>query len=292
MDEHTYLTAKRTIDDRALNTHVLKEFTEMLRSHDRAEQRILEFGAGTGTMPVRLASLDVLTQSVFYRTVEQTQAHVEKARTLIPEELAVEGYSIDESSADRSRFTANRDEQRLRFSLEQGDAFDVTGPGDCVIACAFLDLVSLSKALPHIRDILSTDGLLYAPITFDGHTGFVPSHPFDELVIDWYHTHMERRAGSPKAGRKLLELAPEYGGEILAVGGSDWIIRPVAGTYPAREKTVISFLLSTLEDAVSELPLTTEQERKLEEWVEIRRQQLSEGSLTVLAHNLDVLCQF
>jgi len=292
MNEHTYLTAKRTIDDRALNTHVLEEFRERLSSQAQPEQRITEFGAGTGTMPVRLASWDVLPKSVFYRTIEQTHSHVESARNLVPEELASEGYTIDEINAEKRRLRAIRDEQQIRFSLEQGDAFDVTGSVDCVIACAFLDLVSLSKALPHIRDVLTTDGLLYAPITFDGHTGFVPSHPFDETVIELYHSHMERRTGSPRAGRKLLELTPEYGGEILTVGGSDWIIRPVQGEYPAREKTVISFLLTTMYEAVSELSLTGTDERQLEEWVQTRRQQVSDDSLTMIAHNVDVLCQF
>lgn len=292
MDEANYLSAKRTVDDRSLNRCVLDAFTERVQADERDDLRILEYGAGTGTMPVRLAEWDILPDAVSYRAVEQHPGHVERARKQIPEQLAKLGYTVEHTDVSDCQFQATRGSQQIRISVEQNNVFDVTREVDVIIGCAFLDLVSLSDALSHIRTLLSPGGLLYAPITFDGFTGFVPTDPSDDMVVDKYHQHMAQREGGPQSGRKLLERVPAYGGDIVAVGGSDWIIRPVDGTYPAEERAVVTFLISTMYHSVSELPLAQKQENKLEQWLEKREHQIADESLTVIAHNLDILCQF
>ena len=292
MNELEYLTAKRSVDDRSLDRTVLTAFRDTVQARTEGNLRILEFGTGTGTMPLRLIEWDMLPDSVEYRAIERQTSHVERARKRIPEQLAGMGYTVEELDSADGRFHAIRGSQRIRFSIEKEDAFNVTGEPDVIIACAFLDLVSLRNVLSHISDLLTPGGLLYAPITFDGFTGFSPTHPYDDIVTDNYHRHMAQRAGGPQSGRQLLELVPEYGGDIVAVGGSDWIIRPVDGTYPAEEQAVIAFLVSTIHNAVSELPLTQEQKKNLDKWVERREQQIADESLTLIAHNLDILCQF
>ncbi len=292
MDEVRYLSAKRTVDDRSLNERVLDAFANRLQARTAEELRIVEFGAGTGTMPVRLLEWDMIPESVSYRAIEKEPGHVERARSQIPEQLSRLGFTVDHQSARDGQFEAVRGRQKIHISVEQDNAFDVTGNPDAIIACAFLDLVPLKDALSHIRDLLAPGGLLYAPITFDGFTGFAPTHSFDDLVTAKYHQHMAQRAGGPKSGRRLLELVSTYDGHIVSVGGSDWIIRPVDGTYPADERAVLGFLLSSLSTAVSELSLTPDQEEHFEHWVETREHQLDDESLTFIAHNLDILCQF
>lgn len=292
MDESHYLTAKRTVDDRSLNRTVLDAFRSGLEARAEDELQILEFGAGTGTMPIRLTEWEMLPDSVCYRALERKPAHVKRARKQIPEQLTAMGYTLESLDRDAGRFTATRDSQQIRFSVEQVDALSVAGNPDVIIACAFLDLVSLPDAVSHIRDLLTPGGILYAPITFNGFTGFTPTDPFDDTVTDNYHRHMSKRAGGPHSGRNLLELIPRYDGDIVAVGGSDWIIRPVDGTYPAKERAVIAFLLSTIYNAVSELSLTQKQEEKLDKWVAKREQQIADESVTFIAHNLDILCRF
>ena len=50
VDNARYLTAKTTVDDRALNRHVLAELRRLIP----AAPRVLEVGAGLGTMVARL----------------------------------------------------------------------------------------------------------------------------------------------------------------------------------------------------------------------------------------------
>lgn len=292
MNETDYLTAKRTVDDRALNRRVLDTFAERLQSDSDEELRILEIGAGTGTMAVRLTEWGLFPDTVTYRAVEQQPEHVSRARERVPKQLEAEGYTIENAQSSPDTFRASRGDQRIQFTFEEGNAFEIHDTVDVVIACAFLDIVALPDALSHIQTVLAPDGLLYAPITFDGFTGFVPSHPFDETIEQFYHQHMEQRPGGPNAGRRLLEHLPTTGGEIVAVGGSDWILRPVDGEYPADEQIVVEHVLSTIERSIFELELDSEHTRNVVKWVEKRKKQVKSESLHLLAHNLDILCRF
>lgn len=357
MADSTYLTAKRTVDARALNRRVFDRFVSELTDFSEAEERsergeggrkravrILEVGAGTGTMVARLAEWNALPAHTVYRAVDRERTHVECARERVPEWLEAAGYDveIDEQGDDGNApgeddrtgnaladrlwsLHASNGETRLTVSFEVGDAFDVEDEVDTIIACAFLDLVDLPDAVRKLFDLLVEGGLLYAPITFDGVTGFVPTHPLDNRIERYYHRHMELRdqPGGPRAGRRLVESVPEAGGELLAAGGSDWLVRPVDGTYPHDERLVLSHLLSTITGAVSTMvagefePISDEldpadsnadettaepldvadsvfdvdpfDQEALDGWRSLRREQLEAGQLTFLAHNLDVL---
>ncbi len=283
-----YLTAKRTVDDRALDRTVLERFATGL--NDRQNPRVLEVGAGTGTMVVRLAEHGLLPDGTTYRAVDRERAHIEAARTHVPEWLSDAGYDV---RLDGEELVAERDGRVIRVRFEVTDAFDLDCTVDAVVACAFLDLVALPKGVERLAGYLN-DGLLYAPITFDGLTGFVPHHPDDEAITRAYHRHMETREqpGRPDAGRAVLEAVPTAGGELVAVGGSDWVIRPVDGTYPADEELVLDHLLSTVVGAVSELEESNRATERILEWERHRRIQLRDTELTFLAHNLDTLARF
>ena len=55
LDYARYLAAKTTVDDRALNRHVLAELCRLMRA---GAPRLLEVGAGLGTMVARLMDCD------------------------------------------------------------------------------------------------------------------------------------------------------------------------------------------------------------------------------------------
>ena len=293
-----FLTAKRTVEDRALNHRVWERFVTALgeRATDGTEPvRIVEVGAGTGSMIARLADWEALPPTVSYRAVDLDADTVEAARHQLPEWLRAAGYTVDRQT-DRLVARQHRDgvDRRIEITLEVGDGFAIDDEADAVIAAAVLDLVDLQPAVENLRGLLADGGLLYAPVTFNGHTSFVPRHPTDDRIERLYHRHMDEvrdQPGSSRAGQKLLTSLPAAGYSLLEAGGADWIIRPVDGEYPAAESTALDHLLSTIDGALADYPADVIEPSTRTAWVERRREQLADGELTLVAHHLDVLAR-
>lgn len=264
-----YLHAKRTVDDRALNRRIL--------DHLRAELpdeplRVVEIGAGVGTGITRLLDWGVLPNEVSYTAIDNRSENVIAAR----EHLRESGFTEQGNSLHR---------EGVRVSLVTGDAFDALDVGyDLLVAQAFLDLVDLDQALPRLFDAVSPNGLAYFPITFDGGTIFDPVHPLDERILDLYHRDMDR-VGNSRTGRRLFSAIPTAGGEILAAGGSDWVVYP---PYPAAEPVFLDHILDTIEGALADHP---DLDTGFGEWLAVRREQVEHGELTYITHQLDVLAR-
>lgn len=291
-DESTYLTAKRSVDDRALNDRVLEAFADACA--DRAAGGrfdVLDVGAGTGTMVARLAERELLPDDVAYRAVDLESDHLATARSRLPTWLSEAGYSV---SSESDRIVAQKDERRLSVALERADALALDATADACIAAAFLDLVELADAMPALADHLRAGGLLYAPLTFDGATTFRPPHPLDERVERCYHRHMAavRDGGGPNAGSRLLDLLEGSDADVLATGRSDQVIAPRSDAYSAREDLVLAHLLDIVAEAASAVPGGALSESALEEWLAVRRGQLERAGLTYVARNVDVLARF
>lgn len=336
--KETYLRAKRTVDDRALNRRVLERFGREL-SRREEPVRIVELGAGVGTMIARLAGWGLLPDRVSYRAVDHDADCIARARELVPAWLESAGYEVDtlESTTDGSsrgeppdattlvarrkgehnggegegesdegdgegRSDGRSVDERLEITLEVADAFALEGSTDVVVAAALLDIVDLEVAIPAVADLLGDEGLLYAPITFDGGTTFAPRDRLDDRIERRYHRHMDevRDGGSSRAGTELLATLPGREWDVLAAGGSNWIVRPVDGEYPGDETVVVSHVLETISDAVDAVPsgtspaddatapLSTADRTR---WLERRREELADGDLVYVAHNLDVLAR-
>ena len=299
--ETEYLTAKRSLDDRALDRRVLEKAMGTLPRNRPA--RIVEVGAGTGTMCERLAEWDAFPGAVRYRAIERNAKRVETARVRLPNALSTQGFTVEVHGEDQTgptdipdntwSFTATRADTQLEVSVESGDALSCEDNADLLIGCAFFDLVELPDAIRSLQSLLASGGVVYAPLLYDGLTAFVPSHPSDDLIVDAYHRHMVERStpGGPDAGRQFLDSVRSLDGTVLAAASSDWILRPVEGSYPADEQRVLSFLLSTIESSVRSLDPPVVAPAVLDEWSETRQQQMTNEELTLLAHNLDVCCQ-
>ena len=305
----TYLEAKRTVDDRALNRRVLERFTTAL-SNRPEPVRIVELGCGVGTMIARFAEWDCLPARVSYRAVDRDVASIQRARELVPARLEAAGYTVAplESEADetveggipKSTTVAARPDEsggdaatRLEITLEVADGFGLEDDADAVVAAALLDIVALEDAIPGIAGLLTDDGLCYAPITYDGGTTFAPRDRLDDRIEAQYHRHMDevRDDGSSRTGSALLATLPRHGWDVLAAGGSDWIVRPSAGEYPDTENLVVGRILGTMADALESMPSSDLDADAREGWFDRRWRELEDGELVYVAHNLDVLAR-
>ena len=72
-----YLAAKKSVDDRALNRHVLAELRRVMPP---GEPRILEIGAGLGTMVARLLEWQVVSAGE-YTLLDVDRRLLEDSRT-------------------------------------------------------------------------------------------------------------------------------------------------------------------------------------------------------------------
>jgi hypothetical protein len=272
-----YLEAKRTVDDRALDRRVRDRLLAALPD----APRVLEAGAGTGVTVSRLREWGVGGR---YRGVDRAEAVVERARERARDEPGVEladGAGGDGGDADA---TDEDGDAPLTVGFEVGDALSAFAgdAADLLVAQAFLDLVPLGEALSAFEAALSPGGLLYAPITFDGGTIFQPDHPADDAVVAAYHDRIDARSGRDvRAGRHALDRLGRRDGDLLAVGASDWVVRPRDGAYPADERFFLSHILEFVERAV-DVP-------ERDGWLAARRDQLSAGELTYVAHGYDLL---
>ncbi|MFB6250983.1 MAG: SAM-dependent methyltransferase [Halobellus sp.] len=291
-----YLESKRSIDQRAFSRPVRDRFFDELPS----EPRIFEAGCGTGVTVPRLLSWGV--EAGRYRGVDTDPRIIAFARAVRPQELRREGHatgnvppedgvSPTDAAPDedgRPDFTAA--DLSVRFAT--GDALAAlesssTTGYDAVVAQAFADLVAPSRLASAVESSLRPGGLAYFPITFDGGTLFQPDHPADDAVEKAYHTAIDDRPGhDPRAGRHLLDLLGRRDGDLLAAGGSDWIVRPRNGGYPADERYFLSRILGFIAEAV---PPTSVDVPDFDDWLATRREQLAAGTLTYVAHQYDLL---
>jgi predicted O-methyltransferase YrrM len=272
-----YLTAKTTVDDRALHgpteARLEAELADVSAARDRATPvRVLEVGAGVGTTLPRLLARDRLPGRVHYTMLDREAENVDSAR----ERLRAWGDRRD-TPVDRAEPDDPADD--LRLSHDDGivtvrfvtaDAFEFAAdrgpdaPGyDLLLAQAFLDLTDLDSDLPRLLSVVTDGGLVYAPITFDGETVFepTPADLRDDAVLDLYHATMDApdRPGSSTTGRELLTALPASGCAILSAGASDWVVYPQGGddrsAAPLAPETDAD--AADAPDAASELPGVT-----------------------------------
>lgn len=280
-----YLTAKRSVDERALSRRVRDRVVAELPH----APRIVEAGPGVGLSVPRLLSWGVTDGS--YRGIEIDPGVVVHARTTLPGILRRAGYDVTPTSRG-SRV------EGLSVTFDVGDAVetlsDTVGERqedagergtDLLLAQSFMDLVDLEAALDAFERTLVPDGLAYFPITFDGETVFQPDHPRDDAVLAAYHRAIDGEPGrDSRAGRHLANRLRARDGTVLEMAASDWIVRPRDGAYPHDERYFLRQILEFVEAALTSHPVEGG-----EEWLTARRRQLERGELIYVAHGYDLL---
>jgi len=270
-----YLESKRSVDARARSRRVRDRMLDALPE----APRVLEAGCGTGVTVANLVEWGVDRGE--YRGVDRDPGVVAFARAVRPRELRRRGHAV---TATPDGLTVDR----LTARFETGDAlaaFDNEAGADLFIAQAFADLVPLPALVDTLQAALAPGGLAYLPITFDGGTVFGPDHPADDRVERAYHAAIDAREGrDARAGRHLVDLCRRREGDLLAVDGSDWVVHPRGGRYPADERHFLDRILGFVADA-----LAGEGVEGFDDWLATRRDQVEAGELTYVAHQYDLL---
>lgn len=282
-----YLLAKQSVDDRALNKDVLSALRANLPDQPI---RIIEVGAGIGTMLRRLVRWDVIRQCE-YVLVDEMAENIEYASGWIPQWATEAGLGVERSGENFLRVFGHS--HNIRIHLEQADAFDFVQknqePADLLIAHAFLDLLPMPESLQKLLSL--TKGPAWLTINFDGVTTFEPivDIALDEQIEQLYHRTMDTRqtGGDSRSGRHLFGHLRSANAEILAAGASDWVVHAVNGKYPDDEAYFLHFILHFFEESLEGHPeLNT---RAFSRWVQERRAQIERGELVYIAHQMDFL---
>jgi hypothetical protein len=289
-DFHRYLRAKRTVDDRALDRRVVEQLREQVAARAADTDGplwILEVGAGIGTMVTRLVEWDLLpTGTIHYTAVDLDTENVDALPGYLREWAADTEVTV---TADP--LTVEAGGRRIVVDPVEADAMAYAGQTagcDLLIGAALLDIVD-RDGLPTLLSALAPGGLYYFPITFDGATRFRPDHPADRAVESHYHAHMDAKpGGDSRAGGDVFERLQRANGVTLsAVAGSDWVVRPVDGAYPADEAYFLRHILDTIEGAVG--AVAGGDFDVLNSWLARRREQVATAELVYCTHQLDFL---
>ena len=194
-DYARYLAAKTTVDDRALNRHVLAELRRLMPA---GAPRILEVGAGLGTMAARLMDWGVVGAGE-YILLDADRQLLEHSRRWLCDWAAARGLRGDPLPDG-----LQVGELRVRLvHAELGSYLAAAhgAPADVLIANAVLDLVDVPAILPRLLRLLVPAGVYWFTINYDGETIFEPGHPLDGQVMGAYHRDMDERIRYGRPGK-------------------------------------------------------------------------------------------
>jgi hypothetical protein len=286
-DYARYLAAKTTVDDRALNRHVLAELRRLMPA---GAPQVLEVGAGLGTMVARLMDWGAVGAGE-YTLLDADRPLLDCSRQWLSDWAAARGLRSD-VLPDGLRVG----DLRVRLvHAELGSYLEAAHgtPADVLIANAVLDLVDVPAVLPGLLRLLVPGGIYWFTINYDGESIFAPAHPRDDQIMQAYHRDMDERlrygrpAGESRTGRRLFHYLRAAGAPALAAGSSDWVVSAGPdGSYPADEAYFLCSILNTIHNALRNRQDWVEP-ADLAGWLAERGRQLVAGELVYIAHQLD-----
>ena len=287
LDYARYLAAKTTVDDRALNRHVLAELRRLMPAD---APRVLEVGAGLGTMVARLMDWGAVVADE-YILLDADRQLLDRSRWWLGEWAAARGLRSCQLP-DGLRVG----DLRVRLvHAELGSYLEAAheAAADVLIANAVLDLVDVPAVLPGLLRLLVPGGIYWFTINYDGESIFAPGHPHDDQIMLAYHRDMDERvrygrpAGESRTGRGLFHHLRAAGAPALAAGASDWVVSAGPdGNYPGDEAYFLHSILNTIQNALRDRPDRVDP-ADLSGWLTERGRQLAAGTLVYIAHQLD-----
>jgi SAM-dependent methyltransferase len=291
-----YLTAKKSVDDRALNHHVWQVLKDsMPKSTIKKPLKVLEIGAGIGTMIERLIEWDFLEYAE-YTAIDSQADNIDFAQEYLSNWANKKNYHVVELG---NELIISSETKNIKVKLIPVDlfAFIASMRGkrtwDLIIAHAFLDLVDIPDTLPQIFALTQEGSKFYFSINYDGLTVLEPAidHDFDRLVLELYHRTMEQRQkdgllfGDRNTGRHLFHHIRRSGGQILASGSSDWVVYPEVNSYQQDEAYFLHFIIHTIFQALVGHPDLDSM--RFAEWIRQRHFQIERKELIYIAHQID-----
>lgn len=292
-----YLAAKKAVDDRALNRTVWQALGRAL-AQGPACPRVLEVGAGIGTMVERAVEWDLLRQAD-YTALDAEPALLAEARRRLAAWAEGRGWRAAPLEPQALRLQGPEHDLTVRFVAQDLADFLAAPPEtrawDLLLAHAFLDLVDLPTTLPPLLSLARPGGLAYFSLNFDGLTVFEPpvDPDLDRQVLHLYHRTMDERrvrgrpSGDSRTGRRLFTHLRALGAEILEAGASDWVVFPRRHGYRPEERDFLEAILETVRGALQGHPELDPE--ALERWIGARRAQLEAADLVYIAHQVDLL---
>ena len=171
-DYARYLAAKTTVDDRALNRHVLAELRRLMPA---SAPRILEIGAGLGTMVARLMDSGTVGAGE-YILLDADRQLLDRSRQWLCDWAAARGLRSDLLPdglwVGDLRVRLVHAELHGYLEAAQGE------PADVLIANAVLDLVDVPAVLPGLLRLLVPGGVYWFTINYDGESNPAAAGPY------------------------------------------------------------------------------------------------------------------
>jgi SAM-dependent methyltransferase len=294
-----YLAAKKSVDDRALNRRVLQNLTQALSKNvSRSPLRVVEIGAGIGTMAERLVDLKLLKRAA-YTAIDGDPDLIAEACRRVPRWAKTCGYALNAHS--REKLALKRGDQDILVEFEAIAMDDLVArekghrSWDLLIASAFLDLVDTPSTLPRLFSLLRPGGLFYFAINFDGETIFEPEIDpvLDAQITGLYHATMNHRvisgkpSGNSCSGRHLFATLQACGVELLDAGSSDWVVFAGSHGYLEDEAYFLHYIIHTVQAALDGHPDLDP--ALFASWIRERHNHIEQGILVYIAHQLDFL---
>ena len=296
-----YLAAKKTIDDRSLNSHVFQTLSKTLKDlYSNQEIHVLEAGCGIGSMVERMLGWDALANAAYTALDLEPEYIAEATRRLVINGNTA-GMKLHKKSENVLVLQNHKQHMMIEFKI--GDIIEFARNNaslreyHLILANAFLDLIDIYSSLPPIFSLVRPGGLVYFTLNFDGVTSLEPTieADLDRQVIALYHETMDHRlvlgkpSGDSKTGRHLLPFLQKSGLNILDAGSSDWVVFPTNGSYKDDDAYFLHFMVDTIYRAIEFHPEINP--GQLHMWRDNRHRQVEHGELFYVTHQLDVLAQ-
>lgn len=281
-----YLDLKRSIDDNSLNSQVWQTMASWLTAEQLNGRtvRILEIGAGIGTMIERLLDAGLLSHCE-YTAVELEPGFRDAAMQRL--QFWADKHDYQFSSLKHTLWSLVRENKLLSLHWVHGDALQTKqqfGPGtfDLIIGHAVIDLLPVPTAMPDLMSLMSTRGAYYFSLNYAGETLFLPPLTTDQKIFQAYNNDMDKRFPGldwrpSHTGQLLGSWLTAQGHPVIAAGASDWELQ---SNPDQPDNLFIANILDTIETALAGMPGLTE-------WLTTRRHQLRAGMLSFRASNQD-----
>jgi SAM-dependent methyltransferase len=295
-----YLSAKKSVDDRAINRQVWDTLADLLPNTSlEKDLHVLEVGAGIGSMMERMIERDLLNYAQ-YTAIDVQQAIISYAKLHLPIWAQGKGFLVEDHGAGG---TILGNGIQVEYRLEAIDLLEFITQysgkrtWDLIVAHAFLDLMNLERVLPQLLTLCAVGGHLYCSLNYDGLTIFEPiiDPTFDQQVLDAYNETMDRRvvggvpSGDSQTGRHLFKLLDDAGVEIIAAGSSDWVVFAQPEGYQQDEAYFLHFIIDTVDKALNDNPDIDQ--GIFADWIAERHAQVDRGDLVYIAHQIDFVCK-
>lgn len=266
-----YLLAKRAIDDRSLNRQVYGKLASRLAKRPlNPPLRILEAGAGVGTMVTRLLEWGLLRNAEI-TAIDQDAETIAAMPQYLGSWAEQWGYTLQPVGDGWG--LKNFDRQVIIHpvyaGLAQAAGQAPDAPFDLLIAHGSLAGADLDSTLPPLLDSLVEGGLFY-----------VTMHPSSPVVILPAHALDQSLPAGECSGQALLDWLIEKSTPLLAVGGSGRVISPLDGQYHADECAFIDAELECLSAGLND--------GQAAGWLAARRADLHARRLSYIQHQIDV----